>query len=198
MFVRKKCWSKKQFWSKKSKVLIKLNTSKLSLVATKHSRKLQVLLEFDTEGPSLVIVLYDWQQSLWPLYTHRPTFGLIKATCRCLKSINVDWLPNDIRRASIDRPSLTPTTHPWPDHTLPYPTSHNQIIKSLLIYLNILIFRKFLQTDRPTDQPTDICPYRSDLPSLKKKSVSLLSCMYIASALKMYWLSVQCSCTLTS
>ena len=59
ILVLKKFWSKKQFWSKKSKVLIKLNTSKLSLVATKHSRKLQVLLEFDTEGPSLVIVLYD-------------------------------------------------------------------------------------------------------------------------------------------
>ena len=161
ILVLKKFWSKKQFWSKKSKVLIKLNTSKLSLVATKHSRKLQVLLEFDTEGPSLVIVLYDWQQSLWPLYTHRPTLGLIKATCRCLKSINVDWLPNDIRRASIDRPSLTPTTHPWPDHTLPYPTSHNQIIKSLLIYLNILIFKNSThkqtnrQTNRPTDRQTD-------------------------------------------
>ena len=27
--------------------------------------------------------------------------------------------------------------------------------------------KRFLQTDRPTDRPTDIWPYRSDLPSLK-------------------------------
>ena len=86
-------------------------------------------------------------------FTHRPTFGLIEATCHCLKSINVVWLLNDIRRASIDRPSLTPTAHPWPDHTLPYSTSHNQIIESLLIYLNILIFKN--STHRQTNGQTD-------------------------------------------
>ena len=89
----------------------------------------------------------------WPLSTHRPTFDLIEATCHCLKSINVVWLLNDIRRASIDRPSLTPTAHPWPDHTLPYSTSHNQIIESLLIYLNILIFKN--STHRQTNRQTD-------------------------------------------
>ena len=89
-------------------------------------------------------------------FTHRPTFGLIEATCHCLKSINVVWLLNDIRRASIDRPSLTPTAHPWPDHTLPYPTSDNQIISKVFWFIWIFWFSKILHTDRPTDRQTQI------------------------------------------
>ena len=43
-----------------------------------------------------------------------------------------------------------------------------------MISLNILILKKIPHTDRQTDRPTDIWPYRSDLPSLKNKTNSTL------------------------
>ena len=61
----------------------------------------------------------------------------------------------------------------------------NQIIKNnqRILIFDFSSLPKFFSTDRPTDQPTDICSYRSSLPELKKEN---FACVRTISNLKKF------------
>ena len=55
------------------------------------------------------------------------------------------------------------------------PPKNNQMIKNreCFDFFEYFDFEK-IYTEKQTDIPTDICPYRSDLPLLKNRSIGLL------------------------